>query len=380
MPPLAGVAAQVPHDQEIPAEPQPRDQREFALQLRREDGRHRAMPRPRSGKRHFAQQSLHGLTGWRGKIGELVAEVLEGEFQPPLQAHRLRHRLRQVGEARRHLVRGMHVALGIDGEPAAGGIKRHVKAQAREDVGHGAFLRCRVGHAARGEQGQATCGREVAQECVLPLLAAAAVALHLDVDAAAAERRLDPRERRARRRRTGAPPRVPHRALLVAGQGDQALRVRGDFLPGRKAGTLAVVGAGRVRVILRRRLGRARRTRRELRLRDQAAEVPVARAVHRQQRQYGAVGERDFGTHPRPQPALACGAMETRCAGQRVAVEQRHRLQSLGGGGSGQRGRIRRAAEEAEGAARVQLDVARVTHVQSYSPSMNQVSPARSRR
>jgi hypothetical protein len=212
------------------------------------------------------------------------------------------------------------MSLGVDREPAAGGVERGVLSQAGEYVGGEAVFGFGVVHAAAGEQRQAAGGGEIAEERDLALLAAAAVTLDFDVEPVAAEDIEQLLQRRLGRGRAAGTPGAPHRAVLVAGERDQALVIAGEFVPGGEARPLAVARVDLGREVVRREAGGARG---EFRLGDELAEILVALLRGGEQRQHAAVGERDLGTDPGAQAGFAGGAEEPRRAAHAVAVEQR---------------------------------------------------------
>ena len=107
---------------------------------------------------------------------------------------------------------------------------------------------------------------------------------------------------------------------------------------------------------------------------DEPAEILVTRAVLREQGQHAAIGERDFRADERPDPVLVRTGVKPRRAIDAVAIEERERGQPELAGGLGELLGQRGAAQEAEGAGRMEFDVA--AH-QSYSPSRNQPAGVR---
>ena len=125
-----------------------------------------------------------------------------------------------------------------------------MQSQTSEYIGGGALGRHGVVHAAGGEQGQGLGGCEIAEKSDLALLAAQPVALHLDEEpgvvgiGAAAKDGGEPGERiRCGGRAIGAPG-AADRALLVAGERDEAVGVAREFVPSGEAGAFAIARVG----------------------------------------------------------------------------------------------------------------------------------------
>jgi len=151
-------------------------------------------------------------------------------------------------------------------------------------------------------------------------------------------------------------PAAEERAVFVAGEGDEALGVGGEFGPGGEAGAFAGAGIEAGREIFGREIDGARL---EFRGGDKAAEILVAGAIFNEERDDAAVLHRDLGADERADAALAGVRVEAWRGVDAVAVEQGEGGQfEMRRGGSellGERG----AAEETEGARSVELDVGR---------------------
>ncbi len=104
-------------------------------------------------------------------------------------------------------------------------------AQAGEDVDDATALRRRVEDAVRGEERQTLGARPVDEEGVPALLPGDPVALNLHVEAPRPEDPREPGTGLGRGRRPALEPCPPHRALLVPGESDEPLALRGELGP-----------------------------------------------------------------------------------------------------------------------------------------------------
>ena len=268
-----------------------------------------------------------------------------------------------------------HVADdAVDGEPAAGGVERRVQTKAGEHSGGGALRGHGINDSASGEQRQPVGGCEIDEEFDFALLAADTVALQFDVKPIGAEDGGELLEGGLRGIAARGAPRVADRAVFIAGERDEAFGVTGEFLPRREARALAVEGSSAGFQVRHVAAASSRRvfkftgwkpvplqtagSFRELRLGDELAEILIAGARGGKERHDGAIRHRDFCAHARAEVVILRRAVEPRCAIHAVAIEQSqcrqfdldrapHEVFGIGG-----------AAEKAESAARVKLDVA----------------------
>jgi hypothetical protein len=125
-------------DEEVPGEPELRDERQLALDLR-----HRLRPACAAWAAVAAACALEGavpqLTVERRRVlqvgvGELVAEIAERERAPLRHRARIAHRIRNVAEQRRHFRRSANMAFAIPRQRAASRVERRLQADAGERV------------------------------------------------------------------------------------------------------------------------------------------------------------------------------------------------------------------------------------------------------
>ena len=253
------------------------------------------------------------------RVGELVAQILERERAALRHRAGVADRLGQIAEQRRALRGRADVALGVPAERASGCIERRLQADAGERVVERLELRRGVADPAAGDHSQAAGARGVESAAVLALLGRIEVALHLGVDRLGAQR---------------------------AGRGDQ--------LVGR-AGGQRDEPAAEVRELHERHPALALLAA-VVAQGEQPAEVLVALAVLAQERQGAGPLDFQLGPDERAHAGVARRRMEARRAVDAAHVGQpEDRVPCLGGRGGevlGKRGSV----QEAEGAARVQLD------------------------
>ena len=175
-----------------------------------------------------------------GEVGKAITEILEGEFQLAGQADRVGHGFRVIAKQGLHVGRGMQVAVLIDRKQAAGGIERRVVPQAGKDVRHDALGLLRVERAAGGQQRQPLARREGGEHFHDGFLAADAMPLDFHMEAVGAEDGLEWSQGRRHGLGAAALPGPAQRTVLVAGHGDEAASMRGEFIPRGEAAALAL--------------------------------------------------------------------------------------------------------------------------------------------
>ncbi len=106
------------------------------------------------------ERVLRGGETFDGLVGIFVGELVEREGELLAQPQRLGERVRRVAEQARHLLRGFQMALGIDGEPPAGVLQRHVLADAGEHVGELAPVGMMIEHVVDGDQRHVCVARQ----------------------------------------------------------------------------------------------------------------------------------------------------------------------------------------------------------------------------
>ena len=154
-----------------------------------------------------------------GKVGEAVAEIGESEVELLRELEGVRHRLREIDEATRHLGRGQEMALAMRREARTGRVERQVMPDRGENVVQGLVFLPGVAHAVGRDERQAEPRGERGERLVAVLLFAPAMALQLDVEPPGEEVR-EPLEHRPRRVRAAAVAgqRLRERSLVATGQ------------------------------------------------------------------------------------------------------------------------------------------------------------------
>ncbi len=340
MPERAAEIDQIPDDQKIAGKAELPDDGQLVLELPAHLGLERvAVALARAVQRHDAQVAVHALALRHGKTRKFVAEVLERELEPLRQPARVRDGVGSIGKERAHLGRALEMPLGVGRERVARGVEMRVQARAGEDIEHLAARRVVVQHAVGGQQRQALRVGQIDQQRVQRPLLAPAMALDFDEEILLPENAAQAIELLLGRRAPARGKMPAQRALLVAGERDQALGKLGQFLPGD------------ARLVF----GRAQPG-----ARDQPAEILVAGARGHQHGEGAAVGHGQLAADQRAHALLARGGEEARRAGHAVAIAQRHGGQPERGGAIDQRLRAGGPAQKAEGAPRVELDVIRI--------------------
>ena len=159
---LLGPAHDVPHDEEVAAEAELRDQPQFMIELMTHLGRDFAVAFKGANVGALAQKAVLRVPGRHGILRELVAEVFEAEFDALDDSLRALQSLRKVVKQLTHLRGGFQAALGVRRESQAGFIERGVMPQRREGILQHASLRPRIQRRIRGDQRQLRGQSEVA--------------------------------------------------------------------------------------------------------------------------------------------------------------------------------------------------------------------------
>ena len=132
---VLGDPDDVEDGEEVALVSEPLDEGELLLELRLDAiGKAARIAHGRPAPGHLLEP-IGGLPARRhGLVGIVVAKLVEREIDARQKVLRLGDGVRRVAEQARHLGRPLQVALGIDLEPAAGGVDRHLLADAGEDV------------------------------------------------------------------------------------------------------------------------------------------------------------------------------------------------------------------------------------------------------
>ena len=176
------VVHEIPDDEKVAAEPEPRDEPEFVFELRAFLRAGFSVAPARTVERHFAEKGIHRLALRHAVAREFVAEFFEREAEAFREAHGVRHGFRRIGKKTRHLRGGLEVPLVVQRQQAARCVEVRVVPSAGEDIEHRALVARRVKHAVRREQRESGRRCETAQRIVFPLLAAAEVTLDFHED------------------------------------------------------------------------------------------------------------------------------------------------------------------------------------------------------
>ena len=184
----------VPDNQEIAREVEFFDEREFLLNLlvrpAAEAGGEsiRIIAIALAYRDALAEERVHGLTGRNGIPGELIAEVGESELEAIGKFAGVGDGFGKVGEDARHLPGVFQVALGVDGEQAAGFVDLYFIADAGEDVECFAGFGSSVTHAVGGDEREvAMAAREIEQGLVVRFFVAVEMPLQFHVYVLCAE-------------------------------------------------------------------------------------------------------------------------------------------------------------------------------------------------
>ncbi len=311
----------VPNDQEIAGQVELFDEREFAIDLAagaaaQIDGFGMiAIHGAFFGA--LSQERIHAFAGRHGVARELVAEIGERELQAIGKRAGVGDGFGKVGKEPRHFLRAFQMALGVDGEQAAGFVNGGLVADAGEDVERFARIGRGVGDAVGGEEREPVMSREI-DECLIErFFGAIVMALEFDKNIFVAEC-------------------FKEHGVGAGGEADQAGGELGEFFRQRRA--FAFFGA-------------------HFHSGDQAAEVLIAGAIFGQQRVAMAVGAGDFGADVGADAGLFRGHVEAGGAGDVVAVEDGEGGEVERGGAGDQFFRDGGAFEEAEGGAGVEFEV-----------------------
>ena len=112
--------------------------------------------------------------------GEAVAQVLQRELAAFGNVPGGADPVGPVGEAPDHLGRGVQVALGVHGEPAAGEVERSLPAQTGECIEEGASFGSGVAHISRCDHGHPALLRQCSRAPCRGFGRAVHVARHID--------------------------------------------------------------------------------------------------------------------------------------------------------------------------------------------------------
>src|ERR1043166_1509545 len=100
------------------------------------------------------KKTAHGFPRWHRIIGELIAEVFQGELESFGQADGVGNRFGQITKELAHLRSALEESLAVLREQFAGGIQVGMMTNAGEDIQHLTANRSGVKHAIGGQQGQ----------------------------------------------------------------------------------------------------------------------------------------------------------------------------------------------------------------------------------
>ena len=370
----AGPFAEVGDDEKVTAEAEFFDESEFGVDLLAVAGGEAGDEVADAGVNEAAEVRGHGVPRRDGEVGKLVAEVLEREFEAVGEAGGVRDGGGQIGEFFGHASTGADLTFGVGGEELSGAVEGGVVSQTSEYVGNGPRGAVGVGDATGGEEGEALVGGQIAEKTDEAFFAANAVALHFDVEAVGAEKALEVGEGSGDGGGSAGLPGRKQGAFGVTGERDEAGGVGGDFIPGGEAGAFAFaeVGTGggswwaaRGWRSGSREVGGSVRSRGQAVARrlfgvgDELAEVLVAGAVGREERQDGAVEEGDLGTDEGAYAGGGGRVVEAGGAIKSVAIAEGHGREFEARGGGREVARHRGSPQEAERARGVEFDVRR---------------------
>ena len=174
---LAAEAHDIPDDQEVTAQLQFVNQRQFAFDLLPRAIVVRDIAAARALIGEFPEQRGHGLARRQGIFRELVAEIFERELQARGDGLRVGNGLGDIGEKRRHFVRAFQLPLGIARQQAACPVERGLVVEAGKDIQHLPLRFGRVTTAVGGDQGELQAAGEVHGGLIAGFFVAIEVAL-----------------------------------------------------------------------------------------------------------------------------------------------------------------------------------------------------------
>ena len=157
---LAAVADDVPDDQKIAGKIEALDHGEFALDLEAGAFVFGAVTPEHAAVRAFAQEVDLRFAPGRGIFRELVAEIVQGEFQARGEKLGVGDGFGEIGEEPGHFGGRFQMALGIAREKFARGGEGAVVADAGEHIEDFALRGLRVANAIGREQGQMQLARD----------------------------------------------------------------------------------------------------------------------------------------------------------------------------------------------------------------------------
>ena len=138
---LSREAHDVMHGEKVGRVVERGDQREFMGQrLARALGNSVGIALARACPGEGFERGLGGRITFAQLFGIAMRQFIEAELEAVEEAHRLRDRLRRLGEEPRHFVRGLEMPLGVGLGQAPRGLERRAFADAGEDVGERAPL------------------------------------------------------------------------------------------------------------------------------------------------------------------------------------------------------------------------------------------------
>ena len=230
---LAGVARDVPHDQEVAGEVELLDHAQFVLELAlRALGKRMAVARARAVEGEAPQQRRLRLAVFGGEGGEAVAEVAHAEGAALGDLARRSEPRGAIGEAARPLRRCEQMALGVGREATSRGVEGDVVAQAGEGVEERAIRLARVAHVVGRDDRDAERLRDGRRPARFAFGAPVEMARDVDPHPPGSEHAPGPLERRGGER------------AVSAHQRDEIAGVLGDFVPGRRCVVLAAALVG----------------------------------------------------------------------------------------------------------------------------------------
>ena len=167
---LAGEAHEVPDDEEVAAEAEFFDEREFAFDLLAGAVVIGLIAAARAFVGQLPEEGGDGFAGRQRVFGELVAEIGEREAEARRDGLGVGDGFGDVGEELRHFRRAFEMAFGVAREQAAGFGERGFVMQAGEDVEDFALGFRRVADAVGGDEGQLQSAGEIDGGLVARLL------------------------------------------------------------------------------------------------------------------------------------------------------------------------------------------------------------------
>ncbi len=178
---FAGETDEVPDDEEVAAEAEFFDEREFLFDLLAGAVVIGLIAAAGSFVREPGEEGGDGFVGRQRVFGELVAEVGEGEVEAVGDGAGVGDGFGEVGEELRHFGGGFEMALGVAREQAAGFGERGLVFEAGEDVEDFAARFGGVGDAVGGDERKVERAGEIDGGLVAGFFGAIVMALEFDV-------------------------------------------------------------------------------------------------------------------------------------------------------------------------------------------------------